>query len=95
METKANYVHAWALRPSIGALLIMMFALWLANSELEPRRIIEYDVVFSDPVRGLAEGGEVRFNGIKVGEVESLRIDPEQHQSRHRARCKVSGDHSR
>ena len=50
-----------------------------------------YDVVFDDPVRGLTEGGEVRFNGIKVGEVESLRIDPD-NTNRVIARIRVSSD---
>ena len=49
----------------------------------------QYDVVFDDPVRGLTEGGEVRFNGIKVGEVESLRIDPD-NTNRVIARIRVS-----
>jgi phospholipid/cholesterol/gamma-HCH transport system substrate-binding protein len=75
METKANYILIGAAT-LIGAALIMLFAMWLANSEYR-RGYIEYDVVFTDPVRGLTEGGEVRFNGIKVGEVQELRIDPE------------------
>jgi phospholipid/cholesterol/gamma-HCH transport system substrate-binding protein len=56
--------------------LLMVFAMWLANSEYR-RGYNEFQVVFDDPVRGLAEGGEVRFNGIKVGEVRELRIDPD------------------
>ncbi len=47
--------------------------------------------MFDDPVRGLAEGGEVRFNGIKVGEVQSLRIDPD-NTNRVIARIRVSAD---
>lgn len=75
METKANYILIGAAT-LIGAALMMLFAMWLANSEFR-RGFIEYDIVFADPVRGLAEGGEVRFNGIKVGEVRELRIDLE------------------
>lgn len=74
METKANFVLIGAATV-IGAALLMLFAMWLANSEFR-RGYNEYDIVFADPVRGLAEGGEVRFNGIKVGEVRQLRIDP-------------------
>jgi phospholipid/cholesterol/gamma-HCH transport system substrate-binding protein len=74
METKANYVLIGAAT-LIGAVLLMVFAMWLANSEYR-RGYNEFQVVFDDPVRGLAEGGEVRFNGIKVGEVRELRIDP-------------------
>ncbi len=73
METKANYVLIGA-STIVGALLIMLFAMWISTGDLR-RGFNTYDVVFEDPVRGLTEGGEVRFNGIKVGEVESLRID--------------------
>jgi phospholipid/cholesterol/gamma-HCH transport system substrate-binding protein len=88
METKANYVLLGAAT-IIGAALIMLVALWLANSEYS-RGYDEYDVVFDDPVRGLAEGGEVRFNGIKVGEVQRLSIDPDR-TSRVIARIRVAG----
>ncbi|MBY0564211.1 MAG: MlaD family protein [Hyphomonadaceae bacterium] len=74
METKANYVLIGAATVA-GAVLIMLFAMWMASGEFN-RRFIEYDVVFDDPVRGLTVGGEVRFNGIKVGEVQDLSIDP-------------------
>jgi phospholipid/cholesterol/gamma-HCH transport system substrate-binding protein len=87
METKANYILIGAAS-IIGMACIMIFALWLANSEFR-RGYDEYDIVFSDPVRGLAEGGEVRFNGIKVGEVQTLRIDPD-NTNRVIARVRVS-----
>src|SRR5262245_66225592 len=89
METKANYVFIGAATV-IGALLIMLFAMWMSTGDLR-RGFNEYDVVFDDPVRGLTEGGEVRFNGIKVGEVESLRIDPD-NTNRVIARIRVSSD---
>ncbi|MGE0595740.1 MAG: MlaD family protein [Hyphomonadaceae bacterium] len=75
METKANFVLLGAATV-IGAVLIMLFAMWLAGGDFR-RGYREFDIVFTDPVRGLAEGGEVRFNGIKVGEVDTLRIDPD------------------
>jgi len=89
METKANYVLIGA-STVVGVVLLMLFAMWMANSEFS-RGFNDYDVVFSDPVRGLSQGGEVRFNGIKVGEVTSLRIDPE-NSSRVIARVRVSAD---
>jgi phospholipid/cholesterol/gamma-HCH transport system substrate-binding protein len=89
METKANYVLIGAAT-IVGALLIMLFALWITGGELR-RGSNTYDVVFEDPVRGLTEGGEVRFNGIKVGEVESLRIDAD-NTRRVIARIRVSVD---
>ena len=89
METKANYILIGAATV-IGATLIMLFAIWLSNPEFR-RGYNEYDIVFADPVRGLAEGGEVRFNGIKVGEVQDLRIDTE-NASRVIARVRVAAE---
>ncbi|MEZ5994885.1 MAG: MlaD family protein [Hyphomonadaceae bacterium] len=89
METKANFVLIGAAT-IIGALLIMLFAMWITSNEFR-RGYNEYDIVFDDPVRGLTEGGEVRFNGIKVGEVDTLRIDPE-NTNRVIARVRVSTD---
>jgi phospholipid/cholesterol/gamma-HCH transport system substrate-binding protein len=89
METKANYVLI-GTATVIGAALIMLFAMWIAGGDFR-NAPNEYDVVFDDPVRGLTEGGEVRFNGIKVGEVENLRIDPD-NTNRVIARIRVSSD---
>ncbi|MBS0384434.1 MAG: MCE family protein [Proteobacteria bacterium] len=89
METKANYILIGAATV-IGVVLMLLFAMWMANSEFS-RGYNEYDIVFADPVRGLAVGGEVRFNGIKVGEVRSLRIDPD-NTNRVIARIRVSSD---
>lgn len=73
METKANYL-AIGVATIAGVALIMLFAMWLTNANFRGGSR-EYDVEFDEPVRGLAEGGEVRFNGIKVGEVRDLRIE--------------------
>jgi len=89
METKANYVMIGAVTV-LGVVLIMLFAAWMASGDIR-QGFNGYDVVFDDPVRGLSEGGEVRFNGIKVGEVDSLRIDPD-NTNRVIARIRVSND---
>jgi len=89
METKANYLLIGAVTV-IGAALILLFAMWMSTGDLR-RGFNEYDVIFDDPVRGLTEGGEVRFNGIKVGEVMALRIDPD-NTNRVIARIRVSSD---
>ena len=89
METKANYILLGAATIA-GLLLIMLFALWLTGGEYR-RGYQEYDIVFDDPVRGLTEGGEVRFNGIKVGEVRTLRIDPD-NTDRVIARVRITSD---
>ncbi len=78
METRAHYVLIGAFMIS-AALLAIFFALWLGGSDGEYTD--EYDVIFNERVSGLSEGSDVRFNGIKVGDVRSLRLapnDPEQ-----------------
>ena len=73
METRANYVliGAFTLAGLIGLLL---FFVWLARLELD-RQYDYYDVLF-DNVAGLSQAGEVRFNGLPVGQVVSLEVDP-------------------
>ena len=75
METKANYVLIGAFTLAV-AVFGLLFALWAANysSEKEWR---EYRIVFNEPVTGLSEGGNVRYNGINVGTVESLSLAPD------------------
>lgn len=73
METKANYVLIGAF-VLLAAGALALFTLWIAGNPLN-RSYADYDVVFNGPVNGLSEGGEVRFNGIKVGEVQTLRLD--------------------
>jgi phospholipid/cholesterol/gamma-HCH transport system substrate-binding protein len=74
METRANFVLLGGFT-LIAVVLAFLFSLWLAGDDWS-KTYSEYDVVFEGPVRGIARNGEVRFNGIKVGEVVDLRLDP-------------------
>jgi phospholipid/cholesterol/gamma-HCH transport system substrate-binding protein len=74
METRANYVLIGAATVA-AIVLAMIFALFLTGREFN-RAYSFYQIEFEGPVRGLARGGEVRFQGIKVGEVVHLEIDP-------------------
>jgi phospholipid/cholesterol/gamma-HCH transport system substrate-binding protein len=74
METRANYVLIGAITLALF-ILGGVFAMWLGSMRFNPDYDV-YDIPFQAPVRGLEIGGEVRFNGIKVGEVEDLRLDP-------------------
>jgi phospholipid/cholesterol/gamma-HCH transport system substrate-binding protein len=73
METKAHYalVGFFALALAAAGAL---FAVWLGQIQFD-REFAVYDVVFEGPVRGLTDSSEVRFNGIKVGEVTRLGLD--------------------
>jgi len=73
MERNAHY----ALVGLISVLLFMaaiIFVFWLARFQFTKQYDI-YDVDFKGPVRGLSVGGEVYFNGIKVGQVTKLSLD--------------------
>jgi phospholipid/cholesterol/gamma-HCH transport system substrate-binding protein len=70
METRAHYVLVGSITLAIVA-LAMIFSLWLARTQFN-QKFWTYDIVFEGPVRGLEAGGEVRFNGIKVGEITEL-----------------------
>ncbi len=74
MERNANY----ALVGLISTLLmigILIFVVWLAGASLNKGYNL-YDVVFQGPVSGLSKGAEVHFNGIKVGDVSDISLDP-------------------
>jgi phospholipid/cholesterol/gamma-HCH transport system substrate-binding protein len=74
METRANHLL-------IGSVVLVAlagffaFAVWLAKIELD-REFDRYETYFTGSVTGLTIGGDVRFNGIPVGTVERLEIDP-------------------
>ena len=74
MERHANY-------GLIGGLTIALlaaafgFVFWLGQAQFA-RDFDEYRIIFTGPVRGLSEGAEVQFNGIKVGEISSIALDP-------------------
>jgi phospholipid/cholesterol/gamma-HCH transport system substrate-binding protein len=53
---------------------MMVFIIWLANFAFS-QQYDTYDVVFHGAVTGLSRGGDVQFNGIKVGEVSDIKLD--------------------
>lgn len=85
METKANYVLIGTFT-LIGILAGFGFLLWLAKVEVD-RQYAYYEVLF-DNVSGLNEAGDVRYNGLPVGQVVDLALDP-QDPSKVRVRLEV------
>jgi len=74
METRANYLVVGAF--TLGALLgAFVFAVWLAKNSFDAR-FATYDIYFAGSVAGVKTGGDVLYNGIRVGEVRSLRLAP-------------------
>jgi phospholipid/cholesterol/gamma-HCH transport system substrate-binding protein len=73
MEKNANYTLV-GLSTLILSIALVVFIVWLARLSFA-RDYDLYDIVFQGPVRGMNEGGEVHFNGIKVGEVQKIALD--------------------
>jgi phospholipid/cholesterol/gamma-HCH transport system substrate-binding protein len=73
MEKDANYALV-GLSTLILFIGVVVFSIWLARLQFDQDYDI-YDIVFEGPVRGLNQGGEVHFNGIKVGEVTKIELD--------------------
>jgi phospholipid/cholesterol/gamma-HCH transport system substrate-binding protein len=74
METKANYVLIGAFTILV-AVFGLLFALWAAKYSAD-KSFQEYYVIFNEPVTGLTEGGSVQYNGIAVGTIEQLSLNP-------------------
>lgn len=75
METRANYIMVglFVLLLAIGTL---GFVVWVAKFQFD-QEFARYDIVFDDAVTGVREGSAVRYNGVGVGEVLSVDLDPE------------------
>jgi len=74
METRANYllVGSFVLIIFAGTIL---FILWLAKFQFD-QQFTRYDIEFEGSVSGLKVGSSVELNGIPVGEVIDIGIDP-------------------
>lgn len=74
METRASYVliGAFTLFVFVAA---FVFVLWIGKVSLD-RQWSYYDIVFKEAVTGLTVGGAVQYNGIQVGDVRKLSLDP-------------------
>jgi phospholipid/cholesterol/gamma-HCH transport system substrate-binding protein len=74
METRAHHIL-------IGSFVLMMFAgliaffFWAAKVDID-KDYDFYNIYFDTPVTGLGKAGEVRFNGLLVGEVRDIAVDP-------------------
>lgn len=89
METRAHHVLIGLFTLlAVGAAIV--FALWLGNAATS-REYKEYIVVFKDAVTGLSRGSAVQYSGIKVGDITSLQLDP-QDPRRVIARIRVGAD---
>lgn len=75
METKAHHAVVGFFVVFLTAAAVFFF-LWLSQASFD-REYSEYDVVFDGPVRGLRSASAVHFNGIQVGEVTAVGLNPD------------------
>jgi phospholipid/cholesterol/gamma-HCH transport system substrate-binding protein len=75
METRAHYVAVGAF---VLALVFLGFTavLWLAGTQFSVS-YAKYDIFFKGAVTGLTKGAAVDYNGIPVGQVSDIEIDPD------------------
>jgi len=74
METRAHYVAVGAF---VLAVIFLGFVavLWLGRAEFT-QQAKRYYIYFRGSVAGLNKGSQVQYNGIPVGRVIDIRVDP-------------------
>jgi phospholipid/cholesterol/gamma-HCH transport system substrate-binding protein len=74
METRAHYAAVGAF---VLTMVVLAFAavLWLARGQLNNQYAF-YDIYFGGPVSGLRIGAPIEYNGVPVGRVGEVVIDP-------------------
>jgi phospholipid/cholesterol/gamma-HCH transport system substrate-binding protein len=73
METRANYVLIGSFTLAVIA-AAFGFVMWFQSLHTTKARS-PLRIVFEGPAAGLRNGGSVNFNGIRVGEVISVKLD--------------------
>ena len=73
METRANFVLIGSFTLAVIA-AAFGFVLWFQSLHTTKART-PLRIVFEGPAAGLRNGGSVNFNGIRVGEVMSVKLD--------------------
>ena len=73
METRANFVLIGAFTLAVIA-AAFGFVLWFQSLHTTKARS-PIRIIFEGPASGLRNGGSVNFNGIRIGEVMSVKLD--------------------
>jgi phospholipid/cholesterol/gamma-HCH transport system substrate-binding protein len=73
METRASYLAAgmFVISTVIG---VIFFVLWMSQFDWEKGQ--RYDIYFSGSVTGLRQNEVVSYNGVPIGKVETIDINP-------------------
>lgn len=78
MQTKINYTVVGSFVIILGLILIY-FAFWLSAGE-SSKNYRTYLTYLKESVSGLAEQSAVKYNGVKVGYVEHISLNPDNPQ---------------
>jgi phospholipid/cholesterol/gamma-HCH transport system substrate-binding protein len=79
METKVNLGLVGAFVLALGALLIGG-VLWLVSGGMWQQQLDLYLAVEEESVAGLNLNAPVKFNGVEIGKVRSIALDPQDPQ---------------
>jgi phospholipid/cholesterol/gamma-HCH transport system substrate-binding protein len=74
MEREANYAAVGAFVVLVSVMAVL-FVYWYSDSR-EHRDYTRFEVYFEGSVSGLERGAPVRYLGVDIGRVYSMRIDP-------------------
>jgi phospholipid/cholesterol/gamma-HCH transport system substrate-binding protein len=74
METRSNHILVGSVVLAL-VVAVLAFIIWLSQASGTATK--EYDVFFKTAVDGLARGSAVTFSGVPVGQVESIRLEPQ------------------
>lgn len=75
METRASHVLIGGFT-LLAMLLAVGFGLWAARWQADAA-FQDYEIRFTQAVTGLSVGSSVQYNGIQMGNVRSLGLDPD------------------
>lgn len=75
MESRVNYT-AIGVFILLFSVALVAFAFWLGKYNQDERQYRRYKVYMTESVSGLAPEAAVKFQGVDVGKVESIQINP-------------------
>jgi phospholipid/cholesterol/gamma-HCH transport system substrate-binding protein len=74
METRASYIAVGSFVVALLAGIIIAF-IWFAGSQLS-EHALRYETYFASVGSGLSAGSPVRVNGVQLGRVAEVALDP-------------------
>ena len=74
MNSKTNYTLVGAF-VIFSTVLVVLFVVWLLKPTAE-EELLTYKVEFSESVAGLNVDAPVKYRGVQIGKVKSIRISP-------------------